>query len=129
MKDRRVLPNGEIEEWERGKSTPDDFIYDPETDAYYAPGEPADLSGGETFEEFCEKIRKIREEMRNNPGPHLITADEVRAWKAAATASPVQKSRRKPKAQPNDRQRDLFADLRNDDDAANGEEPSAVDSE
>jgi len=40
VKDRRVLPNGEIEEWERGRSTPDDFIYDPETNCYYAPGEP-----------------------------------------------------------------------------------------
>ena len=28
--DRRVLPNGEVEEWERGPTIPDDFIYDPE---------------------------------------------------------------------------------------------------
>jgi hypothetical protein len=38
--DRRVLPNGEVEEWERTSTIPDDFIYDPETHSYYPPGEP-----------------------------------------------------------------------------------------
>jgi hypothetical protein len=40
VKDRRVLPSGEIEEWEREKTIPDDFVYDPETDSYYAPFPP-----------------------------------------------------------------------------------------
>jgi hypothetical protein len=51
--------------------------------------------------------------MRAEGGPHLISADELRALKVEESESPSlpQKSRKKPKAQPDDRQRDLFSDL------------------
>jgi hypothetical protein len=61
--DRRVLPNGEVQEWERGPTIPDDFIYDPETHSYYAPGEGSEWNA----EVFAEMVRQIDEELRNAP--------------------------------------------------------------
>lgn len=41
MKDRRYDSNGNvIEEWERPGTIADDWYYDQEENAYYAPGEP-----------------------------------------------------------------------------------------
>lgn len=119
MKDRRVNSNGEIEEWERPKTIPDDFIYDPELDGYLAPGEPADLTGGETFEEFCARIDKIVAEGREEGGPHLISADELFAGRQR-NSPPVR--RRSPKAT-NPAQRDLFSDLTDEEDAAAEAQP------
>src|SRR4051794_9147627 len=89
--DRRVLPNGEIREWERAATIPDDFIYDPELDAYYAPGE------GTTFdkEAWQREFDRDMEERRRNPpkGPHLITRDML----LAAGALNVKREQRKRK--------------------------------
>ncbi len=63
MKDRRLNSKGEIEEWERARTIPDDFIYDPVTHAYYAPGEPTEFDA----EAFSQSIREIVEERRNAP--------------------------------------------------------------
>lgn len=122
MKDRRVNSDGEIEEWERPRTIPDDFTYDPVRDAYLPPGEYADESQFEGFEEFCAEIDKIVAEMKAEGKSYLVSADEVRAWKAAGTgesastgaASPSSKSRKKAKTRPDERQRDLFADLEDD---------------
>jgi hypothetical protein len=73
--DRRVLPNGEIEEWERPRTIPDDFIYDPEINAYYPPGEPSNWSVAEWEKEFEEEWKDVPP----YEGPHLISADELRA--------------------------------------------------
>jgi hypothetical protein len=71
VKDRRLNSNGEIEEWERPRTIPDDFIYDPETNSYYAPGEPSTYDAEAEFRE----IKKFREECRGG----VITVDELRA--------------------------------------------------
>lgn len=63
MKDRRLLSNGEIEEWDRPITIPDDFIYDPVSHSYYAPGEPSSFD----VEAFSQSIREIVEERRRAP--------------------------------------------------------------
>jgi hypothetical protein len=106
--DRRVLPNGEVEEWERGRSTPEDFIYDPETDAYYAPGnEPGAPSTGyaERLREDEERAAKYLEELRSKPRlPNIVIPDWVfaksRERQKAKTPAPKRDSR----------QRTLFSD-------------------
>ena len=71
MIDRRVLANGEIEEWERPATIPDDFIYDPEMNAYYPPGEPTTYDA----EAELREIKKLREECRGG----VFSNDELRA--------------------------------------------------
>jgi hypothetical protein len=106
VKDRRLNSNGEVEEWERPRTIPDDFIYDPETNAYYAPGEPCTSNPQEELEKLQEVIEGIRWE-----GPHLISVDELRA----AGALDVPPAWRKSLGGQRD-QRDLLSGLSGDDD-------------
>jgi hypothetical protein len=46
----------------RGRSIPDDFIWDPETQAWYAPGEPGNWDQAAFSRELTETIRRVREE-------------------------------------------------------------------
>lgn len=118
MKDRRLKPNGEVEEWERPATIPDDFIYDPEVDGYYPSGEGSKWDAAAWLREF-------NEEKKGYECGKLISADEFRA----ACARYASSSRRKSptKSQP---QRDLFSDLVDDDDEAEQEPaPSDPDSD
>jgi hypothetical protein len=102
--DRRVLPNGEVEEWERVSTIPDDFIYDPETDAYYAPGEPS-------YDDAEERSKELQQIIRELPtdGPHLISVYMLRAMGALDCPPEWRKSLGVPKKGP--LQGSLFADL------------------
>ena len=46
----------------RPKTIPDDFIWDPPTQAWYAPGEPSDYDAAASRRELQEIIRQVREE-------------------------------------------------------------------
>ena len=46
------------------KTIPLDFIYDPETEVYYAPGTPCDWD----VEEVCRELARVIEEVRSQPG-------------------------------------------------------------
>src|SRR5205823_5303648 len=59
----RVLPNGQVEEWERTPTIPDDFIYDPVTHSYSAPGEPTEWNA----EVYEENVRRYLEERAGAP--------------------------------------------------------------
>ena len=108
MKDRRLNSNGEIEEWERPKTIPDDFIYDPEGDCYYPPGEPSGWDAEADLREFREELNNRSEEERRKG---LISVDQLRA----AGALDVPPSWRKSLG---GQERDLFSDL-----AGEGEDP------
>lgn len=113
--DRRVLPNGEVEEWERPGTIPDDFIYDPETHSYYPPGERTKFDVEAWMREFKEEMSNESEEERRKG---LISVDVLRA----AGALDVPPSWRKSlgggrNLRRNDlEQRDLFSALLDNDD-------------
>jgi hypothetical protein len=98
--DRRVLPSGEIKEWERPATIPDDFIYDPEIDAYYPPGEATTFD----WETWRREFDLEREERRRNPpkGPHLFTRDMLIA------AGALNVKREKPKKSASEERGGLF---------------------
>src|SRR5207247_710648 len=81
VKDRRLNSNGEVEEWERPRTIPDDFIYDPETDAYYAPGEPSPFD----VDAWMRDVEKELEEIRRQPPvpPEAVKISDVFAVPAA----------------------------------------------
>jgi hypothetical protein len=110
--DRRVLPSGEVEEWERAATIPDDFIYDPVSHSYYAPGEPSSFDA----EAFCQSIREITEERRRAPP---IPREQLLV---PAGTLHVPASRRKSLGcRPEERQRGLF----DDQDALADEQPAS----
>lgn len=111
MKDRRLNANGEIEEWERSPTIPDDFIYDPELHAYHAPGEPSYFD----VEAIRREIAQIREERLRRPPP---PEGEPRPRFVIDLSPPPRKPRRKT----NPQQRDLFADLPGDDEPTPSED-------
>lgn len=119
MKDRRLNSKGEIEEWERARTIPDDFIYDPETNSYYAPGEPCTVD----FEERRRRTDKIIEEVRRE---YPIPRQRIKVPFKLVKSS----SRRKltpQKEKPEQGQRDLFSDLVDDNDVADEQESAAPD--
>jgi hypothetical protein len=101
--DRRVLSNGEIEEWERPRTIPDDFIYDPETHSYYAPGEVSTFDA----EAFHQETMRIIEEVRREPP---IPPEKLRVPPGTLDVPPAWR-----KSLGGERQRDLFSDLSDDD--------------
>ncbi len=103
--DRRVLPNGEVEEWERPATIPDDFIYDPEENAYYPPGEPSGWDMEAWLREFREELANRSEEERRKG---LISVDRLRAAGALDVPAAWRKSL--------GAERDLFTDLVEEDD-------------
>lgn len=105
--DRRVLPNGEVEEWERCATIPEDFIYDPDTDAYFAPGEPG-------YDDAEERLKELQQIIRELPtdGPHLISVDMLRAMGALDCPPEWRKSLGVPKPKP--QQGSLFDGLDDD---------------
>jgi hypothetical protein len=107
--DRRVLPSGEVEEWERAATIPDDFIYDPEIDAYYPPGEPVTWDFEAQRREFEEARR------RGDFGDGgLISRDELLG--AQAVSPPPSQRKARPSRPPRNEQLDLFAGLEEDGD-------------
>jgi hypothetical protein len=78
---------------------PPEFVYDPEYDAYFAPGEESTFD----LEAFSRNLDKVIEEAGCGG---LITADELRA--AGALYSPG--ARRKSRSNKSN-QRDLFSDV------------------
>jgi hypothetical protein len=103
VKDRRYDSNGEvIEEWERPRTIADDFYYDQETNCYYAPGEPYYWKEEKT----PAMLQEIEEYWR--------LYDEREAAKLR-DAPPRKLPAEKPKRRD---QRSLFADLTDDDEAA-----------
>jgi hypothetical protein len=118
--DRRVLPSGEVEEWERNPTIPDDFIYDPETHAYYAPGEPVNWDIEAELREFEEARR------RGDFGDgRLISVDELRA--AGALVTPETRRKTLGGGPPKKQQLDLFDAMLGDDDEADEGEPEPED--
>jgi len=119
--DRRVLPNGEIEEWERISTIPDDFIYDPEEHSYYPPGEGVTWD----FEGDLLKIkeaRRRREESREYPPGTIIWVD----WEPRKKGTKGRKSL----GGGSQEQLDLFAGLDDDDaDAPSRQADEAADDE
>lgn len=107
MKDRRLNSNGEVVEWERPSTIPDDFIYDPEMDAYYPSGEPSEFDH--------EEWRRKFEEAVNSPTRKrgFISIQQLRAVEALHAA----RAKQKPPRAKADRQRDLFSELTDEDDA------------
>lgn len=61
MPDQPSTPDYEPEP-PRGRSIPDDFIWDPETQAWYAPGEPCTWDNEAHSRRLEETIREVREE-------------------------------------------------------------------
>jgi len=110
--DRRVLPNGEVEEWERGPTIPDDFIYDPVDHSYYPPGEPTEWNS----EVYEENVRRFFEERRNAPP---IPRPQSRL--PAGTLKGPSKRRKSLRVE-----RGLLFDLSADEDSATAEQPSDV---
>ncbi|HVA46702.1 MAG TPA: hypothetical protein VNH11_10095 [Pirellulales bacterium] len=60
MQDQPSTSNYEPEP-PRLRSIPDDFIWDPETQAWYAPGEPSNWDQAASSRELQETIRRVRE--------------------------------------------------------------------
>ncbi len=112
--DRRVLPNGEVKEWERGPSIPDDFIYDPEADAYYPPGEPS-------MYDAAAASRELQEVLKQERRGGLISRDQLLAAKALITPD----KRRKTLGGGPQRKMDLFDAMLKGDDADNVSEPES----
>jgi hypothetical protein len=105
--DRRVLPSGEVEEWERNPTIPDDFIYDPEEHAYYPPGEPVTWDIEADMREFEEARR--RGDFRDGD----LVAAEMKLRAAGALRKPGKRHKssgvKSPSAKPQ-RQLDLFGE-------------------
>lgn len=121
--DRRVLPNGEIEEWERAFTIPDDFIYDPETHSYYPPGEPGEPFDSEAWlREFREEWDKRSEEERH---PGLFNADELRAAGAFDVPPEWRKSLSAGTERTERKERNLFTGMPWDEDPSPAEQAAA----
>lgn len=118
--DRRVLPNGEVKEWERPATIPDDFIYDPEVDGYYPAGEPSGWDAEAA-------LRKLREYLDNRTEKErrygLISVDRLRA--AGALVTPDRK--KKTLGGKQKRQLDLFDEMLGDEE--NGDEVAELDTD
>lgn len=109
MKDRRYDSNGElIEEWERPRTIPDDFIYFSEDDSYYPPGH------------YCKINRELRRDQpvlaELPPDDPLLTEEEPPAVVVLKLTPRKQKRRGGKPDHP--QQRTLFSDLEDDADAA-----------
>jgi hypothetical protein len=97
--------NGEIEEFERPRTIPDDFIYDPEINGWCPPGE-CDFD----LEAFERRVQKTIQEVRRLP-PIPKEQLQVPAW----VLSKSRQRRKSPAPKRDSRQRTLFSD---DDDPA-----------
>ena len=87
----------------RGRSITADFIWDPELQAWYAPGEPSMWDAEAWLREFQEEMNNRSDEERRQG---LISVDQLRA----AGALDVPASWRKSLAPERSRYRSLFAD-------------------
>lgn len=106
MKDRRSTSNNNNEP-PRPKTIPDDFIWDPETEGWYPPGEPSGWDVEAWMREFREELDNLSEEERRKG---LISVDELRAAGALDVPAAWRKSLGE--------ERDLFSELTEDDDSA-----------
>ena len=93
---------------------PEDFIWDPEIQAWYPSGEPSTYDAEAWLRDFREEMSNLSEEERH---AGLITADELRA----AGVLNVPASWRKSLGGGRDAQRDLYSDL-DDDDSVSAEQ-------
>ncbi len=103
MKDRRSTSKNKNEP-PRPKTIPDDFIWDPEIEAWYPPGEPSGWDAEAWLREFREEPNNLSEEERRGG---LITVDELRAAGALDVPSAWRKSLSD--------EPDLFSELPEDD--------------
>lgn len=83
--------SGDGNEPPRPKSIPDDFIWDPELEAWYAPGEPSGWDAEAWLREFREEMNNLSEEERRGG---LISVDELRAAGALDVPAAWRKSLR-----------------------------------
>lgn len=97
----------------RPKTIPDDFIWDPELQAWYAPGEPAPFD----MEAWRRDFDKLREELRRQPPipPEKLkvppgTLDVPPAWRKSLGGN----------------ERDLFSDLSEDDEDPAKQQPGSA---
>lgn len=104
MKDQRSTSKNKNEP-PRSKTIPDDFIWDPEIEAWYAPGEPSAWDAEKWMREFREELNNLSEEERRGG---LISVDELRAAGALDVPAAWRKSLGE--------ERDLFSDLAADED-------------
>ena len=98
----------------RPSNLPEDFIWDPDIQAWYPSGEPSTYDAEAWLRDFREEMNNLSEEERR---AGLITADELRA----AGALDVPASWRKTLGGERVAQRNLFSDL-DDDDGPSAEE-------
>ena len=75
MKDRRSTSKNKNEP-PRPKTIPDDFIWDPEIEAWYPPGEPSGWDAEAWMREFRDELNNRSEEERRKG---LISVDQLRA--------------------------------------------------
>lgn len=97
----------------RPRTIPDDFIWDPEYQAWFPPGTPCDLgleAWRRDFEQTLEEIRKLPpippEKLRVPPG----TLDVPPAWRKSLGGD----------------ERDLFSELPEDDENSESQRPARV---
>jgi hypothetical protein len=101
--------SGDNNEPERPKTIPDDFIWDPENECWYPPGEPSTFDVAAWLRQFEEARRR-----GDFGGGGLISVDELRA----AGALDVPPAWRKSLCTGRTKrvERDLFSGLSGDDD-------------
>ncbi|MEX2139682.1 MAG: hypothetical protein WD894_10500 [Pirellulales bacterium] len=87
MKDQPST-SGDRKEPPRPKTIPDDFIWDPEVEAWYPPGEPSPF----TAEYWLHFLDDLTEEDYGGPGPRLISRDELLAAGALNVSSGKRKT-------------------------------------
>jgi hypothetical protein len=95
----------------RPRTIPDDFLWDPEAQAWYPPGTPSEFdleAWRRNFEQTLEEIRKLPpippEKLRVPPG----TLDVPPAWRMSLGGE----------------ERDLFSELPEDDENSEQEQPT-----
>jgi hypothetical protein len=112
------LTSDKGKEPERPGTIPADFIWDPEIEAWYAPGETSDCQ--EWLKKIQEDLARINQEMlaKGIVGPQLISRDQL----LAAGALYVPPAWRKSLSNGPD---DLFSDLPEDDENAENQQPES----
>lgn len=119
MQDQHSTSN-DNQEPPRPRTIPDDFIWNPEYEAWFAPGVPSDLPPGYFSERLDEILKKIA---ASGERRGLISVHELRA--AGALNGPAARRKslsRKSPGRPRE-QRDLFSDLSDADDALPEKQP------
>lgn len=121
MKDQPST-SGDRKEPVRPKTIPDDFIYDPDTESYYPPGEPSTFDAAAWLREFEEARR------RGEFGGGLISVDELRAA-GALDCPPAWRKSLSAGCKSPEVQRDLFSLFGDDDSLPEEQQPTRSDAD